>query len=434
MAVHTYQNIACIIALPNAAKCIWELVLMLLLLVCSAFFSGAETSFFNLSRRQINSFQKSTHKLQKLAAKLLSKPKQLLSCLLFGNMMVNVLFYAISSTFVVKLEQQMGMGIAAIIACLTFCLLVLFGEILPKSLAYTNSKSFSVTAALPTFLALQTFTPIISVFRLLIIEPFLRLLLGSTKPTGAITTSEFELLIKKIRKRGLITTNENKLLTEIIELGFLKVRDCLQPRVDMVACEIKDSNQAVCKIMRKNHLIKLPVYIGTIDNIVGLVNLRHLLLNPELPLEKVIQKISFVPEQKTIESLIEFFRSNHTDMVIVVDEYGGIAGSIRLEDIAEELLGPIEIAEDIEFVEQIGPFEYRLAGNLSIHDWTEAFSIDLPVTRISTIAGFVTTLLGKIPKSGDMVYFKNLKFTAEKVQKHRIKTIVLTLKPIQTND
>jgi len=410
-----------------------HIILMLLLLTGSAFFSGSETAFFNLSRRQINLLQKSRHKLQNLAAKLLSEPGRLLSCLLFGNMTVNVLFYAVASVLTVRLEQQIGVTAAVVTALLSFCLLVLFGEILPKSLAYTNSKSLSVIAALPAFLCLQIFTPVVFIFRFLIVEPALRLLLGPTKTPRLITTDEFKSLIEQVRKRGLITIDENKLLTEIIELGFLKVRDCLRPRVDMVTCAVTVSPQNARKMMLKNHLTKLPVYVGTIDNIVGMVDLRQLLLRPNTSLDKLVRQVHFVPEQKTIESLLEFFRQTHTDTAIVVDEYGGIAGSVRLEDIVEELLGPIELTDGIEPIEQIGPSEYRLAGNLTIHDWAGAFGIEPEATRISTVGGLVTAALGKIPKAGDITHLKNLKFTVERVRKHRIETLILTLEPLQTD-
>jgi len=406
---------------------------MLLLLVGSAFFSGAETAFFNLSRRQINLLKKSEHKLQKLAVRLLNKPRQLLSCLLFGNMIVNVLFFAAASVLTVKVRQQIGVTAAAVNACLTFFLLVLFGEILPKSLAYTSSRAISVAAALPVFMCLQVFTPILFVFRLLIIEPTIRLFVGAAKPAKPITTGEFKLLIEQVRKRGLISADENKLLTETIELGFLKVRDCLRPRVDMIACAVTDPRETARDLMLKNHLTKLPVYVRTIDNIVGLVHLRQLLLEANTSLDKLVQQVHFVPEQKTVESLLEFFRRTHTDTAIVVDEYGGVAGSVCLEDIAEELVGPIELTGGIEPIKQIGPFEYRLAGDLAIHDWAEAFSIEPVETRLSTIGGLVTAFLGKIPKSGDVAYLKNLRFTVERVRKHRIETLILTLEPIPAN-
>jgi putative hemolysin len=232
----------------------------------------------------------------------------------------------------------------------------------------------------------------------------------------------------------LITADENKLLMETIQFGFLKVRHVMQPRVDMIVCNVTGSVQQARQIMQKNHLTKLPVYKRTLDNIIGLVHLRRLLLEPEASLQDIVQEVHFVPEQKTVESLLEFFRNSGTDTAIVADEYGGIAGLVRLEDIAEELVGPIDFTEQIEPIKKIGPFEYRLAGNLPIHDWAEAFGIEPDETRLSTIGGFVTALIGRIPKTGDVAHLENLKFTVEKIQKHRIETVILTFELISTND
>lgn len=406
---------------------IGQLVLMLILLMFSAFFSGSETAFFNLSRRQIEGFRKSSHKLQRLVYRILKNPSNLLSSLLFGNMCVNILFYALSSVIIINIEQRSGVTEATIAAITSFALVLLFGEIAPKSFAYANSLSVSTFAALPAYVILKVLTPIVGVFRLLIVEPALRIILGAKRRTKAVSSNEFMTLIDQIKKRGLISADENKLLAEIIEFGFLKVRDCLRPRVDMIACSVTDSNAAVRAVMQANNLTKIPVYVDNRDNIVGLLYHRQLLLHVDTSCDKLVQKAFFVPELKTIESLLEFFRRSHTDMAVVVDEYGGIAGSVSLEDIAEELLGPIESPGQEEPIQQIGPFKYRLAGDLAIHDWARVFDIDPAEARISTIAGLVSAVLGKIPQAGDIAYLKNLKFEVEQVRKHRIKSLILTL-------
>lgn len=409
-----------------------KIVLMLILLAGSAFFSGSETAFLNLSTRQVRLLEKSEHKLQKLVARLLGKRRQLLNCFLLGNMTVNVLFYAVSSVLIIRLKDYSGLAAASTVL-LSFVGILLFGEILPKSLAYANSKTFCVAAALPAYFCLQIFGPIELVFKVSILEPALRLLLGPSRHPKAITAGEFKSLIETTRKQGLITADENKLFTEVIELGFLKVRHVMSPRVDMIACDVTESSETARRKMKENRLTRLPVYVGTIDNIVGLVHLRQILLKAGMSLDKIVQKVNFVPEQKTVESLLEFFRRSQTDIAIVVDEYGGIAGSVRLEDIAEELLGQIEPTSQVEPVEQTGPFEYRLSGNVAIHDWADVFGIDLAQTRMVTIGGLVTALLGKMPKNGDVAYLKNLKFTVENVQRHRIETLVLTFEPFQNN-
>ncbi|MBC8378066.1 MAG: hypothetical protein H8E62_02740 [Planctomycetes bacterium] len=135
-----------------------------------------------------------------------------------------------------------------------------------------------------------------------------------------------------------------------------------------------------------------------------------------------------------MESLIDFFKQTRTDIAVVVDEYGGIAGWIQFEDIIEQLLGPLEDVADRDPIEQIGPLTYRILAGLPIHDWGEAFGIDIEEQRLTTIAGFVMTLLGKIPKEGETVLFKNMKFTIEKVENNRIQSIVLSLEPVVKND
>ncbi|MBN1973245.1 MAG: HlyC/CorC family transporter [Sedimentisphaerales bacterium] len=415
------------------APYVYQIVLIFLLICGSAFFSGAETTYSNITRRQIKQLKESKSKLSKLASSLLNHPRQLLNCFLFGNMTVNVLYYAASSILIIKVNKENPLA-GGIIAFSSFVIILLFGEILPKSLAYANSRSLSVIFALPTYFFLKIYTPLEVIFKYIILEPFLRLLLGPKINPRAITTSEFISLIESTKKKGLISEDENRLLTEVIELGNLKVRHVMKPRVDMITCAVTDSNLDVREKMHNHHLTKLPVYTGSIDNIAGVIHFRELLLNENVPLSKIIRNVNYVPEQKTIESMLEFFLKTKTDIAIVVDEYGGIAGSVVLEDIAEELFGQIEHSSQSEPIEQTGPFMYRLRGNLAVHDWIEMFGIDLDETQQATIGGLVTALLGKIPKKGDIVHIRNLKFTVEKIHRNRIESIILSFEPFRSED
>ncbi len=411
-----------------------NVLLLLLLVACSAFFSGSETAFFNITQRQIKQFAASPVRLQRLTAHLLHRPGHLLNCLLFGNMMVNVLFYAVSSVLVANMGHAWGLGAATITAFGTFLILVLFGEILPKSLTYSSARSLAVAAALPAFLVVRILGPITSVFRILFLEPVLRIFFGSTRLPRVTTLAEFRSLVDLSRRRGLIGEDENRLLGEVIELSLLKVRHVMQPRVDMIACDVAESSEIARKLMQEHQLTKIPIYAGSVDNIIGVVALRQLFLKPGVPLDRLVQPVQFVPEQKTVESLLEFFRKTETDMAVVVDEYGGIAGSVWLEDIAEELFGRIATGPSSEPIKLLGPFQYRLAGDLAIHDWAEVFGIDLAETRVATIGGLVTALLGRIPRKGDAAYIGNLKFTVERVRRHRIETVILSLEPLASHE
>ena len=403
---------------------------MLILLLISAFMSGSETAFFNLSHRQKKSFATSSHKLQQMAARLLKRPGRLLNSLLFGNMAVNVMFFALASVLSVQLGSSSGASAAAITAVGSFIVLLLFGEMVPKSLAYSNSKTFATMAAPVCIVTVRLFSGLLGFIDFVMVAPLVRLLLWPTekaKTAETVTANQFKLLIESSRQRGLITADENHLLAEVVELSLLKVRNVMKPRVDMIACPLQAGPDEISRTMLKNNLTKIPIYDGDIDNIVGLLYHRNLLLNPDSKIEKLLEKTNFVPEQKSVESLLEFFRDSSTETAIVVDEYGGIAGAVSLEDIVEEIVGPMEPAEPAETVQQTGALEYRLAGGLSIHDWADAFGIDPAQSRLSTVAGLTSALLGKIPKEGDTVNLKNLTITVEKVKNRRIETLRLLL-------
>lgn len=408
-----------------------QIIPMALLLVCSGLLSGSETAFFNMSRNQLKLFRSSKNKVRNLSAKLLDDPKQLLTCLLFGNMAVNVLYFALSSlasiTLAVK-QQQPTAG--AIFAVFSFLAILLFGEILPKSIAYSHSKSFCVTAAPFCFICVRLLSGVLKIFDFLVVVPVVRLFFGPihiAKPGQAVTSSELIKLINASRHRGLISQDENQLFVEVIELALLKVRHVMRPRVDMVTCLDSQSLSQIQKIMSDHKITKIPVLTDEIDKIRGILHLRDILLSPDASIDELIKEVNFIPEQKTVESLLEFFRASETDTAIVVDEYGGIAGGVSLEDIVEEIVGPLESGQDMQPVEQIGPLQYRLNGNVSIHDWANAFGIDPDKNRMSTIGGFTVALLGKIPKPGDKAVIKNLTLTVEKVKKRRIETLILSL-------
>lgn len=415
--------------LENIAR----IVPMLILLVCSAFMSGSETAFSNLSRRQTKDFQTSTNKLQKLAARLLNNPTRLLTSLLFGNMLVNVSFFALASVLSLSLARQIGPVAGLVTAVAAFFVLLLFGEMLPKSLAYSHPRQFCIAAAAASFLCTRILTPVLRIFEFTFITPLLHLLTGSEESVGpgnTVTPEQFKTLIESSRQTGPDTSHENRLFAEVIELGFLKVRHVMRPRVDMITCAATDSAEKVRRLMAENSLTKIPVYTKQPDNIIGYIHQRNLLLTPDMAVAKLLKKVNFVPEQKSVESLLEFFRESKTDMAIVVDEYGGIAGAVSVEDIVEELIGPIEPPISPEPIEQTGPLQYRLAANLAIHDWAQAFGIDPGQSRLATVGGLVTALLGRIPKQGDLAYWGNLKFTVEKVRKHRIETLLLSLESV----
>ncbi|MDP6582776.1 MAG: hemolysin family protein, partial [Vicinamibacterales bacterium] len=231
-------------------------------------------------------------------------------------------------------------------------------------------------------------------------------------------------------RRGSIDRDAGVMLQEIVELTGLMTCDIMVPRVDMIAGDIATPRAALIQTFKDTGLTRLPVYDGDVDNVVGAIVARALLLSPGKPLRELLEPITFVPEVASVERLLVGFRANSTKLAIVVDEYGGAAGLVTLEDVLEEIVGEMPDPREVDSepaVRQIGDGLYELDGNLPIHEWADAFEIDLRRQRISTVGGFVTSLLGRIPRVGDTATYRNLHFTVESLDRRRIGRLRLQL-------
>lgn len=412
---------------------ILRLLVMLGLLACSWFFSASETAFFHLSPRRVAGFAKSKKQHEILIRQLLLNPNRLLTNLLLSNMMVNILFFSLAGVMTARIDQQYHSFAASIWAASAFFILLVFGEMLPKAIAYNNAYTICKFAVYPCYLSLKLFTPILAVIDIIFVKPTIRLAappVQTAETQRNISLNQLRLLLDQSAKKGLISEDENLLLLEMLELRQLKVRNVMRPRVEMLSCSIHSDPAEVQKQMLDTKCRQIPVYIKTVDSIIGMVHLRDLLANPKTEIKSLIKPAHFVPEQKNVESLIMFFESQAIDVAIAVDEYGGIAGLVELDDIIDQLLGAEAAAETEAIIEQVGPMAYRLSARLSIHDWAEAFGVDPEQVRLTTLGGLVTALLGRIPKNGDTVRWQNMTFTVEHVRKNRIETLILSLEPM----
>jgi len=404
-----------------------RVVLLGVLLCCSAYCSGTETAFFCLSKRQVNRLRDTGYRLPCLVADLLLKPSDLLGALLLGNLIVNTLFFATSSVLMLKVEGHLGVTLAAIVAVVTFLCLVLFGEILPKAISYGHPERFSVLVALPTAILVRVLTPLVLLFRWLVAEPALRLMLGNERKHQTVTGDEFKELIEATRERGLINDQQGRLFAEVVSFNLLRVRHVMRPRVDMVTCSVREASVRAQRLMLSRGVTTLIVYEGQVDNIIGAVQMHDLVLAPDLPLAKQVRPIQFIPEQQTVESLLQFFRKRRVDTAVVVDEYGGVAGSVSVEDVAEELFGPLRFHEAAKPIEELSRGCYRLSGNFPIHDLRKALGLRPPHTDVATLGGWITALLGRIPNQMDVAQWRHVRFTVERMERHRIVSVIVTV-------
>jgi CBS domain containing-hemolysin-like protein len=409
---------------------LWQGLGLLVLLACSAFASGSETALFSLSRGQL---YRLAHQgaAGRLAAALMKTPRRTLNALLMLNMLVNVAYAGTSALLVVRMEQagfaHWSLAAAAVAALLV---LILAGEVVPKIVAFAMEGRWAVWAAPVLTVVEKVLRPLLWVLDRAIVTPLTLLIAPRAAYQPEITAEELGALLDLSAKQGLIDRDANELLQEIVELTDLRVGDIMVPRVDVVAYDVDDPPAGLIGLLARTRLRKIPVYRGDIDHVLGVIQGKRLLLEPGRPLEQLVVKAPFVPESANVERLLVQFRVTRTQLAIVVDEFGGMAGLVSLQDVLEEIVGDLPDPRDRQqeaAVQRLGAGRYLVEGDLAIHDWADLFGIDLSGRRISTVGGFVVSLLGHIPRVGEQAAYRNLRFTVHAMRGRRVSQLLLEL-------
>ena len=409
---------------------LWQMSVMAVLLAGSAFFSGSETALFSLTGGQLHRLAESGRS-GRIVASLARQPRELLNALLLGNLIINVAYTAIAATIVFDLgSSELPAWSAPLGSVVALVVLILVGEVAPKIIALAVTRRWALLCGAIVAAYKRAAGPVLWLIQEVAIGPITRVIAPGRKRGGEISAGELGDVLDLAARQGKIDRDAGSMLQEIVELTGLRTCDIMVPRVDMIARDIATPRAALIQTFKDTGLTRLPVYDGDADNVVGIIVARTLLLSPRKPLRELLKGVTFVPEAATVERLLVGFRANSTKLAIVVDEYGGTAGLVTLEDVLEEIVGempdPREIASE-PAVRQIGEGLYELDGNLPIHEWADAFEIDLRRQRITTVGGFVTWLLGRIPKLGDTATYRNLHFTVESLHRRRIGRLRLQL-------
>lgn len=412
---------------------VWQVGLLLVLLTASAYFAGAETALFSLSRSQLYQLERDSRRSARLAASLMRRPASVLTTVLLGTDIVNILYFVVSTLLIIKVRTQVRGGEfwAIGMAVVTFVAMVIAAEIIPKTLAYIWAWRLAPPAA--PFLAVldRGIKPIRRILITGLINPLTRLMAPSGDSRSNLVAEEMSALLTLSQKRGLINADEGELLQEVLELTDRKARDIMAPRVDIVACDVNSPVDELLELAREKHITRAPVYEGDLDHIVGVVHVKHLLADSELTLRAAADEIRFVPESAPLERLLVHFRATGSQLAVVVDEYGGTAGLVTLEDVLEEIVGEITEGMDhrpVPVVRRVGPGQWLVDADLPIHEWTDAFPTDLAGARFNTVGGFVVSLLGHIPSVGEQAEYRNVTFTVEEMRRRRIALLRVQLR------
>jgi putative hemolysin len=407
---------------------ITALLTMAFLLLCSAFFSGTETALFSLTRPQIKRLRAHGHQVERLLAVLAGNPSGLLIAILFGNLLVNIFFFSTSVVIATDFAHRYGEAWGAVTGLVVLLLVILCGEILPKAAGLSfPERIVRLNAALLRgwFLFMGPLRRVLE-YAASHLEP-------ADQHDNRLNAEELKMLIDATQHDQTFGKQEKAIVEDIVNLPDIRVRELMVPRVDQLLRRAGSPAGEALREAAEQELELIPIYEDDEDNIVGVVEVRDLFVNddPDRPLSGFANPVRFVPETKRADDMLREFITDDLRMVCVVDEYGGLAGTICLENLLEEVVGEFD-AMEAPLVEQLGDSTYRLQGSLGIREWRSLFVGFLPdqVVRtlaLDTLSGLVISLLKRMPVPGDVVQVQNLKFSVEQVRGNRIESIVLEL-------
>jgi len=398
------------------------------LLGLSAFFSSSETALFGLSRVER---QELAGRGAGAAHRLLDDPRALLATILFGNLVVNVLFYATATVLALEASARWGAGAGAAFAFAGLALVVLFGEVTPKIVAVAARETMARIEAMPLLAFHYAITPV---------RAFLAWVMARIEPRAParahLDADELRMLVDLAGKHGALAPGERRLVEEAVGLSTLRVREIMVPRVDMVACEGSMPARRLLALAAQHTVTRLPVYRNSLDEILGVAHVREVLRagRSDAHASEFARPARFVPESLGAAALHAELRAAGEEMAVVVDEYGGTAGLVTLEDTLEAVIGRLDDefdAPEPPAVREVAPGRYVLAGDLAISDWEDLFDIDVGELPVDRLGGLVTALLGRVPARGDRVRFRNLRFTVERMRGRRVAEVHIEL---DTND
>ena len=408
-----------------------SIFVMLVSLTISAFFSGSETALFSLSNDDIEKLKKNNQSTKSLLKFFLKNPSGLLISILFGNLIVNIVFFCTSASISFRTSQLYSATISSFIGIITLIMIILFGEIIPKAIGMSFSRRVVILSS-----------PFLNFWNILIyplrknIDILVSKITPNTNPNINLTEVEFKTLIDSTIQVDGFGIQEKDIVENILKLHEVRIREIMIPRVNQTFINKNSTPAEALNLIERNNIEQLPVYEDYEENIIGYVETDSLLFaNKKDSISDLCIDLIFFPENKHLDEMLKECLKNDLKIVGIVDEYGGLSGTLALKDIFNYFLLESH-SKETSSVELIGENEYRLKGNLNIREWRELFIGFVPNYNIrnmslDTVSGLVISILKKMPNVGDTVFLGNLCFTIEEVRNNRIEFVKLQLLDIR---
>ena len=410
---------------------ILQLVILVLLLSASAFFSSAETALMTSNKLRIRNLAENGDKRAEKVLEITANTDKMLSAILIGNNIVNLSASALSTTLTLKLFGSSLVGIAT--GILTFLILV-FGEITPKNVASKNAENMALKYIGIISVLVIILTPVIYVVNKvsgIVISLFVK----NNDDNNMVTEDELRAMVEVSHEDGVIEKEEKKMIVNVVDFGDTVAGDIMLPRVDMVMVSVESSYGEILKIFREEKYTRIPVYEESPDNVIGILNVKDFLLiedKENFSVKEHLREPLYTYEYKKTSSLMVDMRKTGANIVIVLDEYGTTVGLITLEDMLEEIVGEIRDefdADEDEGITKISETEYLIDGSTNLDDVNDRIGLELSSEEYESIGGIIMEKLGRLPVEGEVITFDNIILTVKKMDHARIEKVGLKLKP-----
>ena len=405
----------------------YQIIILLVLLALSAFFSSNETALMSVNRIRLRSLADEGNKRAAMALDILeNQTPKLLSAILIGNNIVNISASSLATT----LAYSFGGYMVSIVTLILTILILIFGEITPKNYATINSEKITLRY-IPVFKFLMTImTPVIFIINLFSRGVMRLMRVDPDEANKAMTEEELRTIVDVSHEDGVIESDEKEMIYNVFDLGDATAKDIMVPRVHVTFADVASTYDELIDIFREDKFTRLPVYKDSQNNIVGIINMKDLLLydkDTEFVIDNFLRKPHFTYERKSISDLLVEMKDSTFNIAIVLDEYGDMAGLITLEDILEEIVGEIHDEYDEkedDLVQKISDREYIIEGSMHLDDVNDHLHTELDSEDYDSLGGCIIEHLDRLPVAGDEVITEEgIRLIVEKLDKNRIEQV-----------
>lgn len=408
-----------------------QLIILLILLLLSGFFSSAETALTTVNKIRLRYLAEEGNKRAATTLKITENSGKMLSAILIGNNIVNLS----ASSLTTSLAYNLGGPAVAIASVVLTVLILLFGEITPKTLASIHSEKLALLYAPVIDIFMKVMTPVIFVINSLSNLVMLILHIDPNAKMNTMTENELRTIVDVSHEDGVIESEEKEMIYNVFDLGDAKAKDVMVPRVNVTFADIDSSYSELIALFREDKFTRLPVYAESKDNVVGTINMKDLLLfdnnQKEFHVKDILREAYFTYEYKNISELLVEMRTASFNIAIVLDEYGETAGLITLEDILEEIVGEIHDEYDEneeENIRKINPREYIVEGSTNLDDLNDSLDLHLESEDYDSVGGFIIEHLDRLPEEKDEITTPDgIRMVVEKLDKNRIEQVHIYL-------